>query len=219
MSIHPGPGNGAFISTFLLLYLTLRSWNHLRLSGGAFTAAGFVWSYFYGYEVQSENWPDPQLEELNKKNNSYFNREVTQVTDGVCVWVSTASSPFTFSPHRIQSSVSHVDIKKTLKNRFYVWMRNFGSRDFCKGDAGDLVDPAERRGTDWTVGGHGNGSLWTDWWLIITARHLNVLSDVTLRMNVGNHQCLFHQRRLKGLQKVAAASNYLVSTLSPIKQP
>lgn len=32
---------------------------------------------------------------------------------------------------------------------------------------------------------HVNGSIWTDWWLIITARHLNVLSDLTLEMNLG----------------------------------
>lgn len=67
--------------------------------------------------------------------------------DGVCVLVSMCSARFTFSPEIIKCVTLFL---LTLKNRFHVWMRNFGSRDFCKIDAGDLAFPTEQRGTHWT---------------------------------------------------------------------
>lgn len=73
LSIHPPRVAGTdqetlvFISAFLLLYLTLiRSWNHLRLSVGALLPTALS-DHTWDYEVQSENQPNPQLEELNKK--------------------------------------------------------------------------------------------------------------------------------------------------------
>lgn len=137
--------------------------------------------------------------------NSNFSRVGTQVMDGVCVWVSVGSARFTFPPQRIHSSASHICKKKIPQKQIWcvnekLWQQRLLQR-WCRRSG--VSNWAARNRLNCC--NRGNGSIWTEWWLIITARHFNVLSDVTPKTDYGhqqsNHPCLFDQQDLKFFKK------------------